>query len=142
MNYDMYLCREKMDYADLLYQAAKAEDIAKVEEIVTTHGVNVRNGGNGLAAIQIAARNGDLDAVKLLLMQEADIRLSFSKPKEDTDLDIIAEEGHWKIIQWLLAYSSEDFFNSGEIQEFLQYYSRKMFNNKKLQEEVSTYMYE
>ena len=129
-----------MDYADLLYEAAKAEDIAKVEEIVTNHGVNVRNSGNGLAAFQIAATNGDLDVVKLLVREGADVKLNFYKTNKDTNLYIAAEEGHWKIVQWLLYSGSVLFFNRGEIEECLQRYSTKMMNNKRLQGNVSTYV--
>ena len=121
-----------MDYADLLYEAAKAEDIAKVEEIVTNHGVNVRNSGNGLAAIQIAATNGDLDAIKLLLEKGADVRFKF---KKDTALYIAAEEGHWEIVQFLLDQAK---WSPGEIKEALLQYSSKMMNDKKLQKKVST----
>ena len=129
-----------MDYADLLYQAAKAEDIAKVEEIITNHGVNVRNGENGLAAIQIAATNGDLDAIKLLLEKGADVRLhSKNQFKKDTALYIAAEEGHWEIVQFLLDQTHEAYLRVPvEIYEFLLQYSSKMTINKKLQEKVST----
>ena len=128
-----------MDLADLLYQAAKSGDTAKVEEIVTNHGVNVRNPGNDLAVLQIAAQNGDLAAVKLFLREGADVKLNFYKSKKDTALYIAAEEGHWKIVQWLLSYGSVVFFNPGEIEEFLHHYSTKMMNNKILQENVSNY---
>ena len=125
-----------MDYADLLYQAAKAEDIAKVEKIKKNRGVNVRNGGNGLAAIQIAAKNGDLDVVKFLLGKGADVRLNYYQSKEDTALYIAAEESHWEIVQLLLAHGSVNFFNPGEIEEFLLHYSTKMINNKELHAKV------
>ena len=169
-----------MDYADLLYQAAKAGDIAKVDEIVTNHGVNVRNygqskvvtpqissnllerpstqyepifienekcpttqhvdGGSGMAAIQIAATNGDLDAIKLLLEKGADVRLhSKNQFKKDTALYIAAEQGHWKIVQFLLDQANEAYLRvPGEIYEFLLQYSSKITINKKLQEKVST----
>ena len=129
-----------VDYAVLLYQAANAGDIAKVEEIVTNQGVNVRNGENGLAAIQIAATNGDLDAIKLLLEKGADVRLhSKNQFKKDTALYIAAEEGHWEIVQFLLDQTNEACLRVPvEIYEFLQQYSSKMTINKKLQEKVST----
>ena len=124
-----------MDYADLLFEAAKAGDIAKVEEIISNQGVNVRNVGNDLAAIQIAAKSGDLDAVKLLLRKGADVG-----SKKDATLYIAAEEGHWKIVQCLLSSGTVVFFNPGEIDELLQHYSTKMMNNKILQGNVSTYV--
>ena len=129
-----------MDYADLLYQAAKAGDIPKVKEIITNRGVNVRNDGNGLAAIQIAAKNGDLDVVKLLLREGADVRLhSKNQFKKDTALYIAAEEGHWEIVQFLLDQTNEAYLRVPvEIYEFLLQYSSKMTINKKLQEKVST----
>ena len=159
-----------MDYADLLYQAAKAGDIAKVDKIVTNHGVNVRNdgpskqtnflelpttqyepkarqpttqhvdGGSGMAAIQIAAKNGDLDAIKLLLEKGADVRLHSKDRqfKKGTAFYIAAEEGHWEIVQFLLDQANWAYWSPGEIKEFLLQYSSKMMNDKKLQKKVST----
>ena len=112
-------------------------DYAKVEEVVTNQGVNVRDDGNGLAAIETAAKNGDINAVKLLLMEGEDVR-----SKKDRTLYIAAEEGHWKLVQWLLdyeAYGRVVFFNPVKSEEFLLNYFAKMMNNKTLQEKVSPY---
>ena len=94
------------------------------------------DGGNGMAAIQIAATNGDLDAIKLLLEKGADVGLNPKyQSKEDTSLHIAAEEGHWEIVQFLLDQAK---WSPGETKEALLQYSSKMMINKKLQEKVST----
>ena len=53
-----------MDYADLLYQAAKAGDIAKVDEIVTNHGVNVRNDGQSNMIGMVGGAHTQLTSTK------------------------------------------------------------------------------
>ena len=120
----IFVCREKMDLLELPTTA-------------TTQHVD---GGSGMTAIQIAATNGDLDAIKLLLEKGADVRLhSKNQFKKDTALYIAAEEGHWEIVQFLLDQANEAYLRvPGEIYEFLLQYSSKITINKKLQEKVST----
>ena len=65
--------------------------------------------------------------------------MNFFKSKEDTPLYIAAEEGHWKIVSWLLAYGRIVSLDHEEVEEFLQHYSTKMINDNKLEEKVSTY---
>ena len=126
----------KMDLADQLYLEASEGTIEKADKIILKYGINVK-ASNGWAAIQIAANNGNLKAVKFLLEKGADVRLNYFQSKKQTALYIAAEKSYWDIVQLLLDYGSTIFFNSSkEFEKFLLYYSRKMIIDKRLLKKV------
>ena len=130
----IFVCREKMDLLEV--PTTQYEPQAQYGGLGLFRTMLDTLGGSDMTAILIAAKNGDLDAIKLLLEKGADVGLNPKyQSKEDTSLHIAAEEGHWEIVQFLLDQAK---WSPGEIKEALLQYSSKMMINKKLQEKVST----
>ena len=92
------------DPAEELYEAARDGDNAKVDALISEHGINVQD-GDGDTALHKAAINTNIAATKLLLMRDADVTVTDNW--KHTQLYIAAYNGHLEITKWLLAFGSD-----------------------------------